>query len=620
MNLPLWKSGRRWTSKKLYDADGTGSLSYPADSTLFTFRLYLGTENADPANLPLTNLYSYFVKDPDGNYCRWDAAQKKFVSMQMNTYSELSAYLFELTSAEKEAIVFVTSMNGSVSKIPAGYTVEFRDLIVGTQWKVEERDYEIPRGYTLRLEDGYMRTDTGENTRTEPITGTIQVNEDPKVLVSNQKGWGLTIRKIWTDRDFMESHDDIYFAVYLLGDDPETPVSGTVKRMSTKQSELYYFFSQTQMGEHQFSEYSIWEVELKGEEIKVAADGSVSGYTSISRIEDDGELLVGGKPVGGEPQNDYRYTVNYVRGEQTTQNENVRTDTVTNSRPGIALYKTDWSGNSLSGAVFTLKDDTGADVAAETYTSREDGLITIAYLSKGTYHLKEIEAPKGYVAIPDEITITIGENNSSVSINGPENLFYPILNPGDGMSASIIVKNRATALQAVKLDATTREPISGVHFALYRQVKDISGNPRKDYQPMPGYYDLVTDEHGILSDISMDLPPDTYYLTETAAADGYAETDSDLCFTIGVDGTVSLDPNLSKWAELEILRGRAASAAKDGGDGTDSADRAADDRICHQNDQLKGAEEVELQKGRCFASIYHSSDRRSIRFVSCDKR
>ncbi|MBQ9321517.1 MAG: hypothetical protein IJ239_04060, partial [Eubacterium sp.] len=184
-------------TKKLYDVDGKTALVYPQDSTLFTFRLYLGNENADAANLPLANLYSYFVKDPQGNYCRWNTAEQKFESLGFKDYSELSGYLAGLSGAEKESVIFKTSMNGSVSKIPADYIIEVRDLIVGTQFKVEERDEEIPRGYTLRLNDGYQRLDTvpQQNTQTTPISGTIQVNEDPRILVSNQKGWGLTLEK-----------------------------------------------------------------------------------------------------------------------------------------------------------------------------------------------------------------------------------------------------------------------------------------------------------------------------------------------------------------------------------------------------------------------------------------
>ena len=81
---------------------------------------------------------------------------------------------------------------------------------------VEERESEIPPGYTLRETDGYCRvegsyiTDQGEGAN----AGIIRDNSDPEIEVRNQRGWGLTVRKIWSDADYMESHDPIQFAVF----------------------------------------------------------------------------------------------------------------------------------------------------------------------------------------------------------------------------------------------------------------------------------------------------------------------------------------------------------------------------------------------------------------------
>ena len=111
----------------------------------------------------------------------------------------------------------------------------------------------------------------------------------------------------------------------------------------------------------------------------------------------------------------------------------------------------------------------------------------------------------------------------------------------------IIVRNRRTALEVLKTDPS-EEPekmLEGVHFALYRQVKDAQGNKRKDYQPMPGYEDLVTGPDGKLEAISIENPDlvwgNTYYLTETQAAPDYDKLEEDLCFTIRTDGTVTVD-------------------------------------------------------------------------------
>lgn len=519
-------------TKWLYDQDGQTRLHYPDNETLFTFRLYLGSENADAADLPLADMYTYYIKDDGGRYCVWDAGQKRFVSLGITNFESLS-------EAQRQEAAFTTSMNGSISKIPADYTVEVRNLIIGTQFKVEERDYEIPKGYTLRLSDGYTRTDVGTDEDSyqkqyDPISGTIVKDNDPAIQVRNQKGWGLTINKVWTDADFMAKHDPVYFAIYVDGE----LLDGSVRQMNTGATSVYYFFKQL-ANDRPFSDYVVREVTVT--EPVVDSSGVVTSYGTVTPIENGATFEIGGQPVGGSySESGYVYTTSYEVGEQTDRNENVRTDTVTNSRPGIELYKTDWDDNPISGAVFTLVDEDGTNVAAAKYTSGDTGLITIAYLSPGTYTLTETVAPKGFVALDVPLAITVDEDGG-VSVSGADEAFYSVEAVDDGaMTARIYIKNRPTSFQAKKVDAETGDAIAGVHFALYPQVTTQDGTVRKDYMPKKGYEDLVTDKNGVLPGITMDLGAGTYYLTETEAADDYALLGSDLCFTIGVDGTVSV--------------------------------------------------------------------------------
>lgn len=527
-------------TKKLYDVNGRDLLHYPDDKTEFSFRLYLGNENDNADDLPSANMHPYHVKDADGYYCRWDTGSHGFVSIGKNEYSQLN-------KDEKEAATFMTSPNGAISKIPADHTVEVRSLIVGIKYKIEERDNEIPKGYTLRLEDGYTRVDEGHKGSfgTEPATGTIALDEDPEIEIRNQKGWGLTVEKNWTDKDFVNIHDPIYFAVYTKtavagsGSDANAYtyklVDGSVRQLSGNKTSIYYFFDNLKSG-IPFSDYEVFEVTLEGD-FSVDSNGQVTGYTGIERIGQDGSLTVGADPVSGGHVPGLKYKVHYDKGEQTVHNENIRTDTVTNSRPGIRFMKTDMNGRPLGGAEFTIKDRWGRDVAAEKFESDKNGLITIACLPKGTYYLREVKTPKGYIAIPGCIEVA---KDGSVTVKGPEGSFVKSIDDEFEMTV-ITVKNREADLKVIKTDETGSGALEGAHFALYDQVTTADGKKIRDYTPKNGFEDIVTGADGVLRGIDMQLGSGTYYLKETSAPDGYELMDEDLCFTIGKDGVVSIE-------------------------------------------------------------------------------
>ena len=71
--------------KRLYDerydpsAPRAHLLSHEQDPTAFQYRLYLsaGTDDA----LKPANMQTYYVKAPDGSYCRWDKGLQQFVSL-----------------------------------------------------------------------------------------------------------------------------------------------------------------------------------------------------------------------------------------------------------------------------------------------------------------------------------------------------------------------------------------------------------------------------------------------------------------------------------------------------------------------------------------------------------
>ena len=286
----------------------------------------------------------------------------------------------------------------------------------------------------------------------------------------------------------------------------------------------------------------------------VDENGVVTGYTDIEPVAEGGSISVGCRTTGGDERTEV-YTVNYQTGDPTGHNENIRIDTVTNSRPGIQIYKTDWNGeNYLSGAVFTLKDSDGNDVGHATYTSDSKGLVTTAYLSEGTFTLEETRSPAGYAAMDGPITITVtttepssydltvavGTTTYYITLSGPAGFYTTAHAEGKNM-ARLTVKNLTVeGLKVIKegVDGSQKTLLSGVHFALYDQVKDSGGHVRPAYSPKTGYEDIVTGDDGVLNEITMEVGPGTYYLREKAAPSGYKKLAEDLCLTIDEKGNI----------------------------------------------------------------------------------
>ena len=159
--------------------------------------------------------------------------------------------------------------------------------------------------------------------------------------------------------------------------------------------------------------------------------------------------------------------------------------------------------------------------------------------------------PKGFVALPGPVSITVGEDGT-VTLGGEGADLCVVESHAEedaDMLATITVKNRRGSFQIMKIDTDLQAPLSGVTFALYRQVIDAAtGKPMRDYHPISGFEAIVIDENGVLTGIDGTLPALTYYLSETGAAEDYDLLTEDLCFTMGKDGTVTINnPDPTKW-------------------------------------------------------------------------
>ena len=515
--------------KRLFAENGTTPIHYNDDQTKFKFRLYFGTEFDD--DIPPANMHTYHVKDPDGNYCRWDKTSQNFVSLGKSDYDQL-------TESEKQSATFTTSMTGTISYIPVDHTVEIREVLASTKFRIVERPGEIPDGYSFQK---YLYQNQVVYNAEAGVTGTVGKNEhnthyndhtDPHIDICNLKGWGLRVNKTWSDADYMSDRDPVYFAVFTRDEDDDlTLVDGSVRQMPYGTDSLYWYFRPLPVSVP-FDNYEIREVKLGNNNPTVAPDGTVTDYGSITPVEQGGEITVNGKQKGEHTSSGFTYTVLYRKGEYDTHS-NVRVDHVTNNRPGIELRKTDWDGTPLEGAEFTLMDQEGELIGK--FTSDENGLITVAFLRDDiTYILTETKTPEEYHGLESHMNIIL--SNGTVSVSGVDPDYYELEQAG-GTTPLLTIKNRPLELRAVKIDGDTEQPLEGVKFSLYKQVT-VDGQTNMEL--MTGYSGLTTDENGIIPKIDETLAHGIYELREDSTLPGYEMLSSYIRFTITQTGMINL--------------------------------------------------------------------------------
>lgn len=571
-------------TKKLWrDNDRKNEIKYTEDSTRFKFRVYIGKKDD---KYMIYAMGDYRVKNPEGYYCYYYNGD--FVSTGTNNFEELDNIYVDPAILHgdtlKQRCTFQTSEYGTIENIEAGYSVEIPGLMSGTEFMVAERDDEIPAGYNrlgYTLDENELRNEEQRQELGKVITGSITASRT--VTVHNQHGYGLIVKKVWSDADFMINHDEIYFAVYLKNGGL---VPHSVRQLGKTDNSLSWFFPELDEGADSLNDYEVYEIMLKVPEgsslgeVSIDSSGEVTGYTTVTgetakyhkieeyniiKIAEKDTLTAGGETNEQGYSSSLLYTAGYSRQELKAGADgkypNIRTDTVTNFRPGIKLLKEDLKGNSLSGAVFTLSEVGGK---TKEFTSK-DGLIAVAYLKPGKeYTLKETVAPYGYRALIDSVKIKVEVDGDKYTVkvnDSTENHkdgYYIISNldtpPTADAMPTVTIKNESCTLEAKKIDSYSGKALSGVRFALYSEIlaSGSSGlsdpeKPMPDYQPMGGYGSLETDENGIIPGIAMKnsdnpggLTAGNYYLREIETPSGYISMGCDIRIMISATGEVTL--------------------------------------------------------------------------------
>ena len=546
-----------YIQKKLYKEDGVTEIHSSECNESFNFRLYLSGEfgpdiTESNKGSYAAYMYKYHVLDEQGNYCEWVAGENGgFRSIGVKDHSLL-------TAEQKEKVSFQTSMNGSISKIPAGYTVEIHGLMIGSHFMVEERGYEIPDGYSLRSYDYYEMNTNANPTQADlsnPVSKSILAEQTPKVVVNNLKGYGLRIKKEWTDKDFMDSHDDAYFAVYkrvngqLVLAEMSDSTHPVVRRISNSEDSVYWYYERLDPG-LELSDYEIREVKLIGSYNK-DSDGIITGYdpNEVIPIEDGQKIEIDGTMTGALSASTYEYTVTYQKGT-VPNGSNIRVDKATNDRPGLGLTKTDWQGvNMLQNAEFTVVSTNPSYPFRKKFVSDSNGHITKAFFVPGTiYELTEIKTPVGYYCPTDSIKVKFIDDVQGFEIDTSSSNYFGTSVVQQGNDTLLSIWNMTYTLRVLKVDADDDSPLQGAHFALHKQIK-VGSVTMFDYDPVPGYADMVSNADGVLEELDNTLPAGTYELRELQAPLGYSPLSHNVRFVVGDTGGITL---LNNYADVTV--------------------------------------------------------------------
>ena len=314
-----------------------------------------------------------------------------------------------------------------------------------------ERDNEIPFGYrfmSYEREGGSYHPEDGDTLN----SGWVRANESPKMLVKNKRGWSIVVNKEWSDKDFTSSHDPVFIAVYCGG----TLVPQTVSCIAHPSTSKRYFFDSLLPGAD-FEDYVVYEVELDNPVVN--ENGELISYSGIhKRLEEGDQTTINAVTNHSGTSSPYSYAVTYEYGTPASQAEgtdvieNVRTDTITNTRmEGVVLTLYDmYTREPLADGKFTL---TQGDTTLGTFISDSQGRITLLYdFDRNTdYTLTETEPPGGYIGLPNPAVFSIGDDGT-VTISGNEPQWEEGRKRGSGLTIPLQarVTPRRSALSRIQ--------------------------------------------------------------------------------------------------------------------------------------------------------------------------
>lgn len=168
----------------------------------------------------------------------------------------------------------------------------------------------------------------------------------------------------------------------------------------------------------------------------------------------------------------------------------------------IALKKTDTNGTAVAGCVFKLYSDSACTKEVSAGTSKSDGSITFDKLTPGTYYVKEVQVPQGYLI-----------DNSVKKVE---------LKNGDTKEVEFKNNEPVGEIKIYKVN-DNKDKLDGAEFTITAAEKITNASGSKTYYTKGQVVATVTTKNGVAS--KDNIPLGKYIVKETKTAPGYVLND-----------------------------------------------------------------------------------------------
>ena len=210
----------------------------------------------------------------------------------------------------------------------------------------------------------------------------------------------------------------------------------------------------------------------------------------------------------------------------------------------VLIRKTDQdSGKQVAGAVYAIYDaDDDQEVAR--LTTLADGYATSDYLRFGSYYVKEVIAPDGYILNDTKYPVTITENEQKIEVSGVDERVRGSIRieKVDNMTGDI-----------AQGDAT----LVGAKYGLYAREAILD----------PADQAVIYEENALVAELTIDeerqasiddLYLGKYYIKEIAPSEGYTLDETEYDVTLAYQGqttaTVTIDQTVKERVKAQAFQ------------------------------------------------------------------